>query len=71
MPEKNARFTADTVRQIARLAGIHPEEERLGSLAASLELMVASIEGCDALDLAEHEPVTTLRLSGGAADAEL
>ena len=55
----------------ARAAGIRPEEAQLGALAASLEAMLATIERCEALNLAEHEPATALRLSGGAVDAEL
>jgi hypothetical protein len=64
-------MTPETVRELARAAGIRPDEAQLGALAAGLETMLASIERCETLNLAEHEPATSLRLSGGAADAEL
>ena len=65
------RITPETVRQLARAAGIRPEESQLDELASGLETMLASIERCETLNLAEHEPATNLRLSGGAIDAEL
>ena len=70
-PPSDRKITPETVRELARAAGIRPEEAQLGALAASLEAMLATIERCEALNLAEHEPATALRLSGGAVDAEL
>jgi hypothetical protein len=40
-------------------------------LAKTFGVMLAAIERCDELGLAEHEPCTTLTLTGGAPDAEL
>ncbi len=67
MPE----LTADTVRQLARAAGIRPEEQSLEALARALNATIDALERCQALDLPAHEPACTFRLSGGAADAEL
>lgn len=66
-----AKITAATVRELAAVAGIRPEEASLDGLARGLAAMLAAIESCEALDLDRHEPGTGLRLSGGAIDAEL
>lgn len=64
-------LSAETVRQLARAAGIRPEEQSLERLASALKATIGALERCEALDLAAHEPACTFRLSGGPADAEL
>jgi Asp-tRNA(Asn)/Glu-tRNA(Gln) amidotransferase C subunit len=71
MPESGAGVTAETVRQLAALVGIQVGETQLEELASGLQAMIGAVERCEALNLAEHEPATTFRLSGGATDAEL
>jgi Asp-tRNA(Asn)/Glu-tRNA(Gln) amidotransferase C subunit len=71
MPDSQGpRITTDTIRHLARVAGVRPAESSYAELAAALEQMVVAIDRCDELDLLEHEPCTTLTLSGGPIDAE-
>lgn len=65
------RITGDTIRQLAATADIRPDEASLDELAKTFGVMLAAIERCDELGLADHEPCTTLTLTGGAPDAEL
>lgn len=65
------RPSAETVRQLGLVADIRPDEAHLGELAQALSALLASVERCEALDLAQHEPAPRFGLSGGPADAEL
>jgi hypothetical protein len=64
-------FTAATVRELAAVAGIRPDEASLDGLARGLTGLLAAIESCEALEPSRHEPATQLHLSGGASDAQL
>ena len=66
-----SRITPDTARQLAAAADVRPEESSLPDLAKTLQIMFAAIDRTEELNLADHEPCTTLRLSGGPVDAEL
>ena len=71
MPDSSgARITEDTIRHLARVVGVRPAESSFGELAVALEQLVIAIDRCDELDLLEHEPCTTLHLTGGPTDAE-
>lgn len=70
MNPSTPRITPDTVRQLAAAAGIRPEQADLAALAQTLGTMLATIERCEALNLAQHEPATTFRPTSGAADAD-
>lgn len=65
------RIGADTARQLALAAGIRPDDAALEEYARTLGIMLAAVDRTEELNLAEHEPCTTLRLSGGPTDAEL
>lgn len=65
-----SRITIETVRQLAAVVGIRPDEAQLAGLAKGLEATLAAIERCDELGLGQHEPAATFQLSGGATDAE-
>ena len=64
-------ISEETIRQFAAAAGVRPDESTFAELAKGLGAMLAAIERAEELGLAEHEPCTTLRLSGGPTDAEL
>ena len=65
------RITVDTARQLALASGIRPDDAAFEEYAKTLGIMFAAIDRTEELNLAEHEPCTTLRLSGGPTDAEL
>jgi Asp-tRNA(Asn)/Glu-tRNA(Gln) amidotransferase C subunit len=65
------RMTAETIRQLGVAADIRPDEAQLPELAQSLNVLLAAIERCDALDLVKHEPSTRFDASGGTTDAQL
>jgi hypothetical protein len=65
------RFNAETVRQLGMAADIRPDEAQLQELAAALGGLVAAIEGCEGLNLADHEPANRFQLSEDNPDAQL
>jgi hypothetical protein len=65
------RFNAETVRQLGIAADIRPDEGHLQELATALEALLAAIEGCEALNLADHEPANRFELGEGKPDAQL
>ena len=65
------RITSEAVRHLAAAAGVQPDESTFAEFAKGLGAMLSAIERAEELGLSEHEPCTTLRLSGGPTDAEL
>lgn len=70
-PSPTSRITPETARELAAAAGVRPDDSSLEEYAKTLGIMLAAIDRAEALNLAEHEPCTSLRLSGGPTDAEL
>jgi hypothetical protein len=65
------RFNAETVRQLGMAADIRPDEAQLQELATALGALVGAIEGCEALNLGDHEPANRFELGEGKPDAQL